>query len=288
MRFLGHAALSAALALGATAASAQTVPLEMEGKIVSVISDGNGGAVMKVMGVDVAIPATASIASPTASLTMAQLLDSQSFPGRAEPGFLGGTAIITGTTGPDGNVADDVFVEPAENVILGRTTGSMQINGMGVQLLADLRVPALPVVNAFGFEIDPATIPVGTSTSAEGYFADSSFHAFLIESEGGSPVNAGVQEVAIQRAQCRQRTNGTIELEVRGSTHDPAAGAVTLRNTAGTITYGTPAAVADAAVPQFGAFVFRVSSNRLGPCPSQIRATFGTASSVGTVAVRVD
>jgi hypothetical protein len=80
--------------------------------------------------------------------------------------------------------------------------------------------------------------------------------------------------------------NGTIELQVRGSTHDPAAGTVTFRNVAGTRTYGTVTATPDPLDPQLGSYVFSVQSNGLGPCPSEIVGAFGTATTVGTVAVR--
>jgi hypothetical protein len=55
---------------------------------------------------------------------MVQLADPATLPGRTEPGFIGGTAIILGTSDGITNTADDVFTEPAENVVLGLITAS--------------------------------------------------------------------------------------------------------------------------------------------------------------------
>lgn len=55
-----------------------------------------------------------------------------SLPGRSsQEGFIGGTALINGLTANDpanttglGIVAEDIFVEPAENVLLGEVSGN--------------------------------------------------------------------------------------------------------------------------------------------------------------------
>jgi hypothetical protein len=280
---------TSALALAApSTASAQAV-LEVEGTLRNLVSDGAGGAIATVMGVQVAIPAGTPVSTPTASLTVDQLLDPTLLPGRDQPGFLGGTAIITGTSDlVNGAVAADVFVEPSENVVLGLITGTFQIENMPFSMLQDPRMPALPIMNVFGFEIDPASLTAGTPAAAEGYYSalDQSFHAFIIETEGGTLLNAGVTEVSILRAQCRNRNGGEIELEVRGSTHDPATGQVAFTNTAGTVSYGSAAVVQDAEDPTFGSYVFRIRRTGLGACPSQVVASFSGATASGAVAIR--
>ena len=84
------------------------------------------------MGVTVAIPATAFINPLARALAPVELADSTSLPGRSsQEGFIGGTAIINGLTANDpanttglGIVAEDIFVEPAENVLLGEVSGN--------------------------------------------------------------------------------------------------------------------------------------------------------------------
>jgi S-layer homology domain len=136
------------------------------------------------LGVNVLIPATAPINSPSATLTIAQLADPTPLPGRSSPGFIGGTAIINGTTTGAISTADDVFVEPAENVVIGTITHATCTNAdcsnLGDTLavlnsplvrLTDARIPAGPPSNAFGFAIDLSQgALVGAVVSAEGYF----------------------------------------------------------------------------------------------------------------------
>jgi len=78
------------------------VPAGVEGAIGSIISDGNGGAIVNVMGIDVYVPASvfgdsgdpanpgnpSKVTSPTAKLNLASLLDTTVLPGRSQPGFL--------------------------------------------------------------------------------------------------------------------------------------------------------------------------------------------------------
>jgi hypothetical protein len=287
MRVFAYSLLAAsALTLAAPAVHAQAV-MEVEGTTSSIVSDGAGGAIMTIMGVTVNVPAGTPVSTPTASLTIEQLLDPTLLPGRDQPGFVGGTGIVTGTSDAvAGAVATDVFVEPAENVVVGRITGPMEIEGMPFSFLQDPRMPALPVINDFGFELDPASIVAETPASIEGYYSalDQSFYAFLLESEGGTLLNAGVTEVSIQRADCRNRGGNEIELEIRGSTHDPATGTVTITNLDGTITYGTANAAVAADV--FGTYRMRFRGTNRGPCVDTVVAHFNGATATGAVEIR--
>lgn len=279
----------AALASYAPVAHAQ-VPLEVEGPIVDIVPNGNGGAIITVMGMEIEIPAGTPISSPTKQLTVTQLLNQTPLPGRSQPGFVGGTAIITGVSEPGDRIADDVFVEPAENVVLGQITGPMEIEDMPFALIDDARIPASPIRNAFGFAVQPNSLVAGTPASLEGYYSllDSVFHAFLVEVEGGTLVNAGVREVSVLRADCRQRTNGQLEIEVRGATHNPATGTVSITNVANTIVYGTATVTPDAEDPNFGTYRFTRRASGLGTCQTQIAARFGTAVTIAPQDVRID
>lgn len=284
---------AAALALAAPVAHAQEV-LEVEGPITNVGTDQNGNFI-EVMGIRIAIPAGIPISSPTASLTFGQLLGDP-LPGRPQdqPGFLGGTAIITGISEidtPDNiRTAQDVFVEPAENVVVGVLTASNAIEGMTFELIDDPRIPS-SATNEFGFDIALSSLVAGAPAAIEGYYSaiDQIFHAFLVEVTGGQLLNAGVPEVSIQRAQCRQRDNGQIEVEVIGGTHDPSSGTVTVTNPTGTIVYGTANVVQDAVSPQFGTYRFRRRAGGLGPCTNEITVNFNNIAVVtAPQEVRID
>ncbi len=134
--------------------SAVAAPLALEGPIDSVIKNIDGSATVTVMGIVVNVPAGTPISSPTAALSIDQLADPTELPGRAgQPGFTGATAIITGEATATGNTADDVFVEPAENIVggvistdgMGCLTNGCSISGTPMKRLGDslIQLPAL-------------------------------------------------------------------------------------------------------------------------------------------------
>jgi len=216
-----------ALALGFV--HAQTVaPAALEGPVSSIKQAGANVNVV-VMGITVRVRPATVITTPTATLTLAQLLDTTPLPGRSEAGFVGGTAIVEGNTTAAGVViADTLFVEPAENVVIGIVTensaGVLKVNGMAVTMLADARIPAEPLRNDLGFEIAREAITVGTVVALEGYYSASSqaLQAFILEATGIPALNPGLQ-VSILRAQGRADRG---ELEVRGGVSGVPAGAV--------------------------------------------------------------
>lgn len=79
---------------------------------------------------------------------------------------------------------------------------------------------ALAINGQFYDEAVANVIPkLGTGASAEGYYANNVFNAFLVEADQGTPVSAAPQ-ATITRAQARERTPNNArgdEVEVRGS-----------------------------------------------------------------------
>lgn len=162
-------------------------------------------------------------------------------------GFIRGTCIIDGAIEP---VADTVFVEVAENVMVGNagpvvgpqpsppaTPALLSILGVNVVPIADCRMPTaknaaglFPATgihpgngcpsdpafkefarNEFGFGVGNG----GGLSAAEGYLGDDGrLYAHTIETTDGTLLN-NTPRVSIQRAQCRDRGN-TLEIEIRG------------------------------------------------------------------------
>lgn len=268
------------------------LPSEVEGTI-SGISRVRNVVTMTVMNMTIRVPAGTPINSPTAKLTPQQLANARPLPGRTEPGFIGGTAKIAGTVDAQGIItAQDVFVEPAENVVVGAATatagGALEVNGVPVSLLRDPRLRAGVPVNAFGFGIDLASVAPGTSVSVEGFFSLGIFNAFHVEVDGEAQLLRARPQVAIVRAQARENTPNDLvgdELEVRGSvtTAHMRVGETTqliriFRVDRGVRRLlGTATAVVDPAVPGFAEFRFRTvtppnAGRRLGAAPTLVRA----------------
>jgi hypothetical protein len=238
---LAASALTVALLASTSGtAMAQAVPVEIEGPISSIeCLDGafsppncedstlDPGVLMTVMGIAIEVRDTATISSPTRNLNLRQLSRPARLPGRRDRGFEGGTAIVIGESGGLGVIAADVFVEPAENVVLGEITANdppavpVENEPSGIELqgslpivfIADNRMAFEHVTNVCGFEVDPASLTPGTPAGVEGYFGqrDDNFYAFLMEAEGGTLVDPGLQ-VSLTRARCDE----TGRLEVRG------------------------------------------------------------------------
>jgi hypothetical protein len=214
--------------------SAAAAPLLLEGPIESIVPNGDG-ATMVVMGVEVNVPRLTNLAdtlihSPTTVLTMGQLLDTTPLPGRTTldanfnivplPGFVGGTAIITGDSFPgvdaDGNLvtintAAEVFVDPAENIIGGMVSANscasadcsegifisgvplVRLDGSLESATGEGRIHApagIYATNAIGLPVNvstvlPASAGLESAAAAEGYLgADGKFYYWLLEAEG--------------------------------------------------------------------------------------------------------
>lgn len=265
---------------------------EVEGPIQSIVNSGGGRGQINVMGVVVQIVPDTQITSPKKALTLTQLANPAPLPGRTQPGFVGGTAIIEGQVNAAGTItADTLFVEPAENVFFGPVTtqntagGAFDLVGKTVSIITDPRMPTGAVLNQFGFAVDPRSVPLGDLTSAEGYNGvDGRLYAHTVETEGGTLIDSTPPEVSIQRAQCRNRAGaGRDEAEVRGGVIiNPATpgGTVTIQtlNAAGRViqTLGSAAIAPDAEFPPFGTYRFRSSAltYRGDVCPTRIKAIY--------------
>lgn len=292
--------------------AAQTVPFGVEGPITNIVPNRNAIFVMRGR---VTVPPGTPIVSPTGEMATVGDLLGNPLPGRVDalgvpiPGFLGGTAIINGTidnvTGE--LVATDVFVEPAENVTIGTitqatcsnrncvgTANTIRINGTLMKPIRDPRIPAGPVTNEFGFNVnltgltvDPLAGPSGITAEAEGYFDGRVFRYFhLAVAASAAPlVNPGVAEVSITRAQCRQRAGG-IELGVLGNTHPDNGGLVTITN--GGTTFGSVNTI-PSGVAGFGAYTFGLGGNpAFAICPANVTATFGGATATSPVDIIIN
>ncbi len=163
----------------------------VEGPIDAVNDHRDGGGTITVMGIVIQLPEGTPITTPTATLSMAQLTDSTAFPGRSQPGFIGGVAIVNGGSTDGVITATDVFVAPAQNFLVGQVTGNqpLKVNGVRVQILNDARMPGGVLRNIYeGFPVAPASVPIGGAATVEGYFGiTGTLHATRVEVEGGTP-----------------------------------------------------------------------------------------------------
>jgi hypothetical protein len=269
------------------------VPVFFEGALTDVSFGPNAIAVM---GVEIRVPDGTPICSATVcGLTVSDLKEGP-LPGRAHEGFLNGTAIVSATRNIATGVitADDVFVEPAENVLIGVVTAnscsttncdgvgdSLSVLGLPVSGLADPRIAAGPIMNDFGFELDLRDHnAVGTTAATEGYFGSDAIFHYTGLSLGSAPLlNPTTREVSIIRAQCRQR-RGRAELKVRGATHTPNSGTVTV------VGFGSAAVIPNADDPNFGLYNF--ARLAVGDCPTNITVNFGPAAVTSGVDVLID
>lgn len=317
---VGVSTLTLMLGVAALApAQAQIVPdASIEGPIQSVTpfavdqasQFGPVQGEMKVMGVTVKVLRSAPIHTDTNPNVALGTLEN-SLPGR-EFGFRNGTAIVTGDSVTGVIFASDVFVEVAENVVVGEATGTTAdpaddtisrstINHVIIEPLEDPRTPASPPLNAFGFEIDPTTIPGGVPFSVAGYFANNRIYYHTLEADAGSLLQAATPQVSILRAQCRTRNDGRSrdELEVRGGTYLPAGGLVTIQrllpgaNPALAASWANvaPSNIAPVVDPLAGQGLYRYTASNLnlGPvCPAQVRAVMrGTTATSAILATSV-
>jgi len=275
--------------------TAAAVPLALEGPITSVTDNLDGTATVTIMGIVVNVPAGTPISSPTAVLSVDQLVDPTPFPGRFGPdgaplpGFVGGTAIITGEATVTGNTADDVFVEPAENIVggviisdgIGCLSDGCSVSGTPIKQLVDSRIMAGGPVDPNGLTL--STITSGGPAIAEGYFGnDGVFYWFILETEGELAAARGGYQISITRARCTHNK----EMRVLGGTTAPANGGGEL-----TITGVNFNATVDIIVdPVTGESTYSIRDRDVGTCPSEIMVTHGdetTGISTATSAVDI-
>lgn len=198
------AALASTAMLLAAPAFAQAVPVVVE--LEGVFEDyDHPSRTMTVMGMQVEVLNTTTMTSPTADrrdtgLNNNQWFKGEKFDGRRERGFLGGTAIVIGTWDDINQriVAQEVFNEPSENVILGVITefscSNAACNGADDYIrgnsgpgsapgafkagpamipVTDVRMEAQPIKDEGGFELNLEGADLtGLPFAAEGYYGD--------------------------------------------------------------------------------------------------------------------
>lgn len=298
-----------AIVLGALAAAAGTVSagdFSVEGRVTNIVSDpANPGAVkLECNGVVITVPSTATVTSPTNTISAAGLLTTKTFPGRSTAGWERGTCIIEGTNTDETNVASSVYVEPAENVIVGEvseqatTTTPMKLRGVTIVPLTrdhtDGLIVMKPPKNEFGVEIKLETVPKGDLSSAEGYLSDDgkTLYAYVIETSGGDQAGDTTAPLAtVQRADLvtRNAANFTYKVEVRGGCTFMGTGTtqtVNLEVLSGTkqsttvppttepnwIQMGNVTCTLDPAAPGNGLYRYRNDNFRTTAVPTAIRA----------------
>jgi hypothetical protein len=286
------------------AACAQT-PLLLEGTIAALVPAGHAAHVT-LLGQTVVVDATTTVTTPTARITLAQLLDPAPLPGRTQPGWLEATAKVRGTVrGPSQPLtATTLFVEPAENVVLGIVTGhiagTVNVNGVPVAPSSDPRLPSRPPTNTFGFPVVLASVPVGSAIAVDGWFAGGQMHAFAVETTPAAQLTSTTPQIAVTKAFARERTPNQQkgdEVEVRGAvTMLHAAPATTTQDIAvwridaGVPTFlGTATATRDSEYPQFAAFRLPVTTPPtahpvLGTAPVLVRAVNLSVGALGVAA----
>ena len=214
------AVLLAALMAGS---SAFAVPFALEGPLSAISPTG-----LTCAGVQVVTNGATVYSTPSGVVPQEKVLSTAAFPGLpAQAGFIGGTCIVEGDDTPaTGRLASTVFVEVRENVLGGPTTSQTPFAIMGVEIVLLTpenepggRILAGPPVNAAGFEVDLATVPLNDESSAEGYLGtDGKFYAHLVETSAGDPkVKPTQPESRIARGQSDTVNATTVKIEVRGS-----------------------------------------------------------------------
>ncbi len=235
-----------------------------------------------------------------------------SLPGRSQPGFVGATAIVEGSavlddaTGAVISVtATSISAQPAENLILGGITSvncstagcdapgdSLTNLGRPLMPIDDPRMPALPVLDDFGFALNLALLAGPLPSSVQGYYGDDQvlhYHTMALDvgTSGTALLNQG-PEIAVSLATCRDRGD-KLEFEFRGATHDPSSGTVDFIDPA------TGLAIGDVKVDtifdeitglatRYGDFRFRKTINdSFGGCPASVQSTFVDGGGVTTV-----
>jgi hypothetical protein len=239
-----------------------TVPGYTEGPISAITLNRDLSATMTVLGTKVHVPESALIDSPTARLSTRQLCSKTHLPNRAEPGFLGGTALINGVvdvaTGKF--TATDMAVEPAENVLIGVVTSvsPLSILETEIAIINDPRIP-FSAINLFGFEVYYDEIAVADAVSAAGYFAGGKMNVFSLElPETARLINENSQ-INIRRGYSRERGPNIRrgdEVKMDGFYHERHRQVPIIRvfrvEATGDTLIGSATAVADGVTPQFG------------------------------------
>lgn len=218
--------------------SAEASIFEVEGKITAY---DRANRTISANGMTVTVPATllvktADLDATTGNITFEALTDPAAESSRS---IIGGSLISTGSITSSATatgtcisfVADSVYVEFAENVVMGSlsnvnaTDNTFRVNGVLVRMNPDARFPA-KITDAGGNEITVSKLVgfEGTLVTAEGYYdaAVSTLFAVSVETEVVTQ-QPGKDGVAITFAEGR---TGDRELRVNGTNTRNSQGAM--------------------------------------------------------------
>jgi hypothetical protein len=222
---LGPTILAVAMTLTTGQALAQALDVEFEGPIQDVTD-----STITVMGITATVqplptPAGARAVVITPTGAKVELLDLKlPLPDRPQ-GFIGGTAIVTGTSLAGVVTATRVEVDVAENVVVGEVTppvggaSVLRVNGVPLTPLMDDRLDA-SAHTELGFAIKVETLKPNTLAAAEGYWSANGPQLYYhdLAADAADLVHPDLHEVSIIRARCLA---GGTRLELRGGAHPP-------------------------------------------------------------------
>jgi hypothetical protein len=239
----------------------------VEGPINRTTFNADGTGTMVVMNVTVHVPADFIAESPTNALNVRHLCIRNRLPGRIEPGFVGGTALINGiiesATGKF--TATSITVEPAENVAIGVVTGisPLKIQFTEVAFIADPRI-STQIINAYGFPALLTNVALGQNVAAEGYFASGKLQAYVVQLDETAALAEDVTQINIMRAASRERTPNDDrgdEVDMRGffySQNGATPQIEVFRDDNGVLTsLGLATSTPDGINPKFGTWNYR-------------------------------
>lgn len=239
MKTRSHAPLILASLLVTASQAALAVPFAVEGKLAAISATGTSGT-LTCNGVPIVFDGATVFSTPSGTKPLSDMLSPVPFPARDPVGpsdasaFIGGTCIVDGEDNLTTRMASSVFLEVAENVLVGPTTNvpgqtSFAIMGVEIVLLQNKdpakegydsvgRVIAGPVMNGFGQEVKLDTVPAGDESSAEGYMGkDGKFYASLVETTAGDPANPIPTPTAtVVRGDLTFSNATTYKLDIRG------------------------------------------------------------------------
>lgn len=274
----------------------------VEGPVNRTTFNADGTGTMVVMGVTVHVPADLIAESPTTALNVRHLCIRNRLPGRLEPGFVGGTALINGivesATGKF--TATAITVEPAENVVIGTVSSisPLKIQNTEIAFINDPRITT-GIVNTFGFPALLSGLALGQPAAAEGYFASGKLQGYVVELDENAPLAEDVTQINIMRAASRERTpnNGRgDEVDMRGffySQNGAQPQIQVFRDDNGVLTsLGFATATPDAINPKFGVWNYGANTPTtndpiLGTAPTKLTAVI-TVPGAGTATAEID
>jgi hypothetical protein len=274
----------------------------VEGPVNRTTFNADGTGSMVVMNVNVDVPADLIAESPTNALSVRHLCIRNRLPGRLEPGFVGGTALINGIveTATGKFTATEITVEPAENVVIGTVTSisPLRIQNTEVAFISDPRITT-GIINAYGFPALLTNLALGQAIAAEGYFASGKLQGYVVQLDETAALAEDVTQINIMRAASRERTpnnNRGDEVDMRGfyySQNGAAPQIQVFRDDNGVLTsLGLATSTPDGINPKFGTWNYRADTPTtndplLGTAPTKLKVVI-TVPGAGTNSAEIE